>query len=183
MRPRQTSGPQFDVTITGFADARQRRCRAARKESSGQRARSGSAGIEEARARSLGAEGVAGTDAEGRRTGATTRDSDRKIARPFCRLDRFVVPDHARADFLDRVRAVHAPLRTQDRFIQDFLLEEPAGPGKSTIVTMVEWEDAAWFRGCGSRSRPCTNANFNPREMLARLGIEVEQGNNQQVTR
>ena len=59
-------------------------------------------------------------------TDATTNDQ------PFYRIDRFVVPDAARAEFIGRVRMTHAVLRQQPGFVRDALLEHPGeAPGES----------------------------------------------------
>ncbi len=52
-------------------------------------------------------------------TGTTTNEQ------PFYRIDRFVVPDAARAEFIGRVRMTHAVLRQQPGFVRDALLEHP----------------------------------------------------------
>lgn len=44
------------------------------------------------------------------------------------RVDKFVVPDAAREEFLDRVRRTHASLKAQPGFLQDFVLEAILGP-------------------------------------------------------
>ncbi len=56
------------------------------------------------------------------------------------RVDKFVVPNGAREELLSRIRDTHGLLRAQPGFLQDFLLEEPAGPGQFNLVTLVEWD-------------------------------------------
>lgn len=60
----------------------------------------------------------------------------------------FVVPDHAREEFINRVRRTHELLRTQPGFLQDFVLEQSSGPGEFNFVTVVEWE--SWSLSCRS---------------------------------
>ena len=55
------------------------------------------------------------------------RNDDQR--QPFYRIDRFVVPDAARAEFIGRVRMTHAVLRQQPGFVRDALLEHPGEPG------------------------------------------------------
>lgn len=93
------------------------------------------------------------------------------------RLDRFVVPAAARAEFLMRVGQTHEILRRQAGFLQDFLLEQPAEKGATTIVTMVEWDS----RETVDRVVPVVQAahremGFDPKETVARLGIKAEFG-------
>jgi hypothetical protein len=53
-------------------------------------------------------------------------------------VDRFIVPVRAREEFIDKVRHTHQLLRTLPSFIQDFVLEQSAGPGEFNFVTAVE---------------------------------------------
>jgi hypothetical protein len=106
-------------------------------------------------------------------TDRTTTDDQ-----PFYRIDRFVVPDAARGEFLGRVRMTHAVLRQQPGFVRDALLEHPGeAPGESVIVTIAEWRNLA----VTSTARAAVQAlhireNFNPQELMARLGIRAELG-------
>lgn len=49
------------------------------------------------------------------------------------RVDRFTVPEGARAEFLSRVRQTHEALRAQPGFLQDLVLEEPGGAGRLPV--------------------------------------------------
>ncbi len=105
-------------------------------------------------------------------TSRTTND------KPFYRIDRFVVPDAARAEFLGRVRMTHDALRQQPGFVRDALLEHPGETGESVILTIAEWQNLA----VTSAARAAIAAlhireNFNPQELMARLGIKAELGN------
>lgn len=93
------------------------------------------------------------------------------------RLDRFVVPAKARDEFLARVNQTHEILHRQPGFMQDFLLERPGDDGATIVVTMVEWDSQETV----DRVVPIVQAahremGFNPKETVARLGIEAELG-------
>ena len=90
----------------------------------------------------------------------------------FFRLDTFAVPAAGRAEFLGRVAATHAVLRTQPGFVRDVILERPSGPEVSTVVTLVEWEseDAA-APVAAAIAAAHRAANFDRAEMMERLGI------------
>lgn len=93
------------------------------------------------------------------------------------RLDRFRIPESARAEFLHRVRETHRLLRRQPGFVRDLLLESPLPGDYFTLVTMVEWQSA----GALESARAVVTArherdNFNPRALMARLGIEASLG-------
>lgn len=91
------------------------------------------------------------------------------------RIDKFIVPEEARAEFLDKVKATHALLQAQPGFVQDLVLEQSAGPGKFNFVTMVEWESEAVV----AQARTAVAAlhqqmNFNPQALFAQTGITAD---------
>lgn len=93
------------------------------------------------------------------------------------RTDSFSVPAAARAEFLERVGATHAVLRRQPGFVRDLILEQPGDDGTSRIVTVAEWRDDEAIRAAkavvGEEQR---RMGFDPRELIARLGITAEFG-------
>jgi hypothetical protein len=99
--------------------------------------------------------------------------------RPFYRIDRFVVPDAARAEFIGRVRMTHEVLRQQPGFVRDALLEHPGeAPGESVILTIAEWRNLAVTEGARAAVAALhIRENFSPQELFARLGIKAELGN------
>ncbi|HET8728033.1 MAG TPA: antibiotic biosynthesis monooxygenase [Alphaproteobacteria bacterium] len=102
----------------------------------------------------------------------------------FYRVDRFVVPDHAREEYLQKARMTHDLLKTQPGFIQDFVLEHSSGGSEFNFVTIVEWEspeaiEAARFQVAAMHRR----IGFNPSEMFARLGIKTDLANYTPVKR
>ena len=91
------------------------------------------------------------------------------------RVDKFAVPEAAREEFVGRVRMTHELLRTLPGFVQDFVLEQSAGPGEFNFVTVVEWRDA----GAVEHAKPVVEAmhrerGFSPQETIARLGIRAD---------
>ena len=94
------------------------------------------------------------------------------------RVDKFVVPQAAREEFLERVNATHQILRRQPGFIRDAILEQVAGPGKFNIVTIAEWESQSAIDGAGGVvSTAHAESGSNPQETMARLGIEADIAN------
>ncbi len=78
------------------------------------------------------------------------------------RVDKFVVPQAAREEFLKRVYETHEILRRQPGFIRDALLEQISGPGRFNIVTIAEWESQAAIdaaRGAIESARAATGFN------------------------
>jgi|SRR5688572_14449959 len=94
------------------------------------------------------------------------------------RVDKFVVPQAAREEFLERVNATHQILRRQPGFIRDAILEQVAGPGKFNIVTIAEWESQSAIDAAREVvSKAHAESGFNPQETMARLGIEADIAN------
>jgi len=93
------------------------------------------------------------------------------------------VPDAARDEFLGRVRMTHALLRQQPGFVRDALLEHPGTPGESIILTIAEWQNQAVTTAARAAVAALhIRENFNPQELMARLGIRAELGNYRPLT-
>ena len=108
----------------------------------------------------------------------TQTDGTTTNEQPLYRVDRFTVPDAARAEFIGRVRMTHAVLRQQPGFVRDALLEQSGETGETVIVTIAEWRDAAAIAGARAAVAALhIREKFNPQELMARLGIKAELGN------
>ena len=100
------------------------------------------------------------------------------------RVDRFEVPVQARDEFLEKVQETHEMLRTVQGFMQDFLLEQSAAEGIVRIVTIVEWEDADAVANAQQTIKAFREkTQFNPQDLIARLGIKADMGNYSPIVR
>ena len=111
-----------------------------------------------------------------------TENQPTNKSRRVYRVDKFIVPTGAREEFVDKVRKTHELLRTLPGFIQDFGLEQSAGPGEFNFITIVEWENS----GSIENARTAVIAmhrgmNFSPREMFSRLEIKADLANYQRI--
>ncbi|MCB0192417.1 MAG: antibiotic biosynthesis monooxygenase [Anaerolineae bacterium] len=98
------------------------------------------------------------------------------------RVDKFIVPDHAREEFIEKVQATHQLLKQQSGFLQDFVLEQASEPGQFNIVTMVEWDSIESIEPAKAAVKAMHQAmNFNPQELFARLDIKADLGTYKQV--
>ncbi len=61
------------------------------------------------------------------------------VIAPLYRINKFVVPASARADFVDLVEKTLAVIRSQEGYVKDLFLEQHAGPGKFNFCTMIEF--------------------------------------------
>lgn len=94
------------------------------------------------------------------------------------RVDKFIVPDNARREFIEKVRQTHTLLRNQPGFLQDFILEQSAGPGQFNIVTIVEWQNQqAVDQARGEVQALHRKTGFDPREMFTWYGIKADIAN------
>lgn len=98
------------------------------------------------------------------------------------RVDKFVVPEAARDEFVARVAATHGILRNQSGFVRDSLLEKVAGPGEFNIVTVVEWESQAHIDEAKTAVIAMhKQSGFSPQEAFARLGIQADIANYREI--
>ncbi|MBT1063163.1 antibiotic biosynthesis monooxygenase [Bowmanella sp. Y26] len=98
------------------------------------------------------------------------------------RVDKFIVPQASKQEFLQRVLATHEILRKQPGFIQDQLLEQVAGPGRYNIVTIAQWQSQATIDAAKAVVMEAHQAmGFSAQETMQRLGIEGDIGNYQVI--
>ena len=98
------------------------------------------------------------------------------------RVDKFIVPDQAREEFIEKVQATHQLLKHQSGFLQDFVLEQASGPGQFNIVTMVVWDSIESIEPARAAVMAFHQAmNFNPQDLFARLGIKADLGSYKRV--
>jgi heme-degrading monooxygenase HmoA len=100
------------------------------------------------------------------------------------RVDKFVVPAHARGEFLTKVHATHEVLRTQAGFVRDAILEQTSGPGEFDFVTIVEWENSDAIEGARRAVAALhQKMSFDAQAMINRLEIRADIANYKRVER
>lgn len=93
------------------------------------------------------------------------------------RVDRFLVPESARTEFLSRVKLTHDLLRTLPGFRQDIIMEKRADGGALTVMTLVEWESLqAIEKARAAVAALHAEVGFDAQATMARLGITAELG-------
>ena len=93
------------------------------------------------------------------------------------RVDKFVVPQGAMAEFSAAVFRTHEVLRRQPGFVRDFVLEQISGPGEFNVVTFVEWVDEqAIAEAVEAVRRFHLSAGFDGRSLADRLGVRGDIG-------
>ena len=98
------------------------------------------------------------------------------------RVDKFVVPAHAREEFLGKVHPPPAVLRTLPGFVPDAILQQSSGPGEFNFVTIVEWENSGAIDGARRAVAALhQKINFDAQAMISRLGIRADIANYKRV--
>lgn len=93
------------------------------------------------------------------------------------RIDRFVLPTSARAEFLERIQRTHGILRTQPGFVRDMVAEQLLERGGVEVVTFAEWDSIQRIAPAKAAVEAVhREAKFDPKEMFERLGISAEIG-------
>ena len=91
-------------------------------------------------------------------------------------IDRFVVPEGSKAEFLQEVRKSAAFLRTLPGFVEGFVYEKTDGASRNNIVTTAVWKDEQAFQGAKKRAAEgFEKIGFNPQEIMKRLHVEIDR--------
>lgn len=98
------------------------------------------------------------------------------------KVDKFVVPESARDEFMMNVGRIHQLLRQQPGFTYDLVLEKQSGPGTFNIVTLVAWQGADAMAGARTAVTEMNErTGFDPQELMARLGVTADVANYSEV--
>jgi len=96
----------------------------------------------------------------------------------FYRVDKFVVPETAREEFLLNVLMVHEVLQVQPGFMGHSVLEQVSGPGEFNFVTIAQWESAEVAERVRVAVQTAQKAcRLDPQALFQRLGIRADIAN------
>jgi heme-degrading monooxygenase HmoA len=91
------------------------------------------------------------------------------------RIDKFIVPEAAKPEFLARVEKTHRILRDCPGFVRDDVFEQYDGSGRFNLMTLVEWASREAVEGAIHAVEAARKAEgFDPRPLMARLGISAD---------
>lgn len=91
------------------------------------------------------------------------------------RVDKFIVPNIARNEFLDAVKRIHTILKKQPGYIQDFIFEQFSGTGKFNITTIVEWKNLDFIEKAKIGILNIQERDgFHPSEIITRNNIKPD---------
>jgi heme-degrading monooxygenase HmoA len=91
-------------------------------------------------------------------------------------IDRFVVPNTAKAEFLERMKINRDFIKTLPGFIDDSAYEQ-AGETESYYVTTAIWRDQQAIQMARAAvTAEYEREGFNPPEFMKKLNIKMERG-------
>jgi heme-degrading monooxygenase HmoA len=91
-------------------------------------------------------------------------------------IDKFVVPEESKPEFLDAVHLSSSFLRTLPGFVEGFVYEKTDGDSRYNIMTTAVWANAEAFQNAKKgAAAEFQKRNFNPPEIMKRLGVEMER--------
>lgn len=97
------------------------------------------------------------------------------VVTPLYRINKFVVPTAARAQFVELVEKTLEVIRSQDGYVKDLFLEQQAGPGKFNFVTMIEFASEAFApkvaAAIGEFDR---SLNLDRAALMEKLGVQTD---------
>jgi heme-degrading monooxygenase HmoA len=91
-------------------------------------------------------------------------------------IDKFIVPEESKAEFLAEVRKSATFLRTLPGFVEGFIHEHAEGESRHNVVTTAVWKDDAAFQNAKkSAADGFKKIGFNPQEIMKKLKVEIER--------
>jgi heme-degrading monooxygenase HmoA len=90
-------------------------------------------------------------------------------------IDRFVVPEDSKAQFVQEVRRSAALIRTLPGFVEGFVYEKTGG-GTGAVITTAVWKDEEAFQNARqSAAEEFRKIGFDPAEIMKSLKVEMER--------
>jgi heme-degrading monooxygenase HmoA len=92
-------------------------------------------------------------------------------------IDKFIVPEESKAEFLEAVRSSATFLRTLPGFVDGFVYERTDSESGQNVVTTAVWKDEEAFQNAKkSAAEEFKRIGFNPPEIMKKLKVEIERG-------
>ncbi len=91
-------------------------------------------------------------------------------------VDKFIVPEESKDEFLARSRKVQGFLKTLPGFVEGFLYERLEGDGHYNYMTTAVWENEEVFENAKkSVAEESKRLGFKPQETRTKLKIASER--------
>jgi heme-degrading monooxygenase HmoA len=92
-------------------------------------------------------------------------------------IDTFIVPEAAKATFLERARGIQAFIKTLPGFVEGFVYERKTGTSRYNVITTAVWEDEAAIEAAQKMvAAEYERQQFNPQAFRQQLQVEAERG-------
>ena len=92
-------------------------------------------------------------------------------------IDKFIVPEESKVEFLQAVRSSATFLRTLPGFVEGFVYERADGEKSHNVVTTAVWKDEEAFQNAKKcAAEEFKRVSFNPPEIMKKLRVEIERG-------
>jgi heme-degrading monooxygenase HmoA len=92
-------------------------------------------------------------------------------------IDLFIVPEEALPEFMDAVRRLPPFLKSLPGFVEGFVYQKKSESGRYNVVTTAVWaNDEAYQAAKKAAQAEYRRINFNPQEVMGRLGVQMERG-------
>lgn len=95
-------------------------------------------------------------------------------SRTLWRIDRFLLPETARAAVLERLRRTHDEIERLAGCLVSRVVEAPAVEGRQELLTLAAWRDEASFLAARAMmQRIHAESGFDPAAFLGRHGVTM----------
>jgi heme-degrading monooxygenase HmoA len=91
-------------------------------------------------------------------------------------IDLFTVPEEALEEFMEAVRTTTPFLRSLPGYVEGWIYTKESGPGRWNVVTTAVWTDEEAYQAARTAAQAeYSRINFNPQEVIKRLGVQMER--------
>lgn len=92
-------------------------------------------------------------------------------------IDLFVVPEEALPEFLTAVRTTTPFLRSLPGYVEGWVYTKESEPGRYNVITTAVWaNDEVYQEAKKAAVEQYRCINFNPQDVIKRLGAQMERG-------
>ncbi len=91
-------------------------------------------------------------------------------------IDRFIVPEESKQEFLQQVHKSASFLRTLPGFVEGYVYEKTDGDSRQNVLTTAVWKDEEAYQNAKrSASEGFKKIGFNPPEIMKALNVQMER--------
>lgn len=91
-------------------------------------------------------------------------------------IDLFTVPEDALAEFMAAVRILTPFLRSLPGFVEGHIHESTDGSGRYNVITTAVWANEDAYQAAKAAAQAeYRRLDFNPQEIVRRLGVQMER--------